>query len=269
MTAQQDSLWNGDYKIPWHEPDFSRRMLAEHLSQHHDLASRRTGWIEKQVEWIHTRLLDKQPTRILDLGCGPGFYSNRLAMLGHRCCGIDFGPASIEYARQHCPAGSQCEFVLDDLRRAAFGGPYDLAMLLYGEVNVFSPPEISAIFRKVQASLAPRGRLILEAHTPQAVERIGRAEPSEQQLESGLFSDCPHRCRTENQWLPEQQAAIQTFSVTETRGGPTRTYRNTTKAWSDDELIELLTKAGFHEMTRCEAWPRNTDDLVLWVTELK
>jgi len=266
MTAQHDDIWHGEYKIPWHDPDFSRRMLAEHLSQHHDLASRRTEWIDKQVDWIHNRLLDRQPARILDLGCGPGFYSNRLAILGHRCCGIDFGPASIEYARQHRPAGTHCEFILGDLRHAAFGGPYDLAMLLYGEMNVFSPPEILAILRKVRASLAPRGCLILEAHTTEAVERIGRGEPTEEQFESGLFSDRPHRCRTENHWLPERKVAIQTFSVTETRGGPTRTYRNTTIAWSDDELTALLTNAGFHEMTRSEAWPCNTDDLALWVT---
>lgn len=35
---------------------------------------------------------------MLDLGCGPGLYSHRLATLGHRVHGIDFGPASIAYA---------------------------------------------------------------------------------------------------------------------------------------------------------------------------
>ena len=33
--------WTEGEKIPWHEPEFSRRMLEEHLSQHHDAASRR------------------------------------------------------------------------------------------------------------------------------------------------------------------------------------------------------------------------------------
>ena len=39
-------------KIPWDEPAFSQRMLANHLSQDHDWASRRQEIIEQQVEWI-------------------------------------------------------------------------------------------------------------------------------------------------------------------------------------------------------------------------
>ncbi len=123
MTTESDNIWHGAYKIPWDDPDFSGRMLAEHLAQHHDMASRRVEWIDKEVEWIHNSLLRKRPASILDLGCGPGFYSHRLAMLGHRCCGFDFGPASIEYAQQHRPNGSPCEFVLGDVRHAAFCGP--------------------------------------------------------------------------------------------------------------------------------------------------
>ena len=33
--------WSGVHKIPWDEPEFSARMLREHLSQEHDAASRR------------------------------------------------------------------------------------------------------------------------------------------------------------------------------------------------------------------------------------
>jgi ubiquinone/menaquinone biosynthesis C-methylase UbiE len=265
MTTQSDNIWHGAYKIPWDDPDFSRRMLVEHLAQSHDLASRRVEWIDKQAAWIHDHLLDGKPASILDLGCGPGFYSHRLAMLGHRCCGIDFGPASIKYAEQHHPDESRCEFVLGDIRQVAFKGPYDLAMILYGELNVFSPTEASAILRKAQASLTSKGRLVIEIQTPEAVERTGRSEPSEQQSESGLFSDSPHRCRTENQWLPEQNVAVQTFSVTEANGGGTRVYRSTTRAWSDGDLIELLTDAGFHDVSRCDEWPCNTDTLTLWI----
>lgn len=265
MPTNSDNIWSGAYKIPWDDRDFSRRMLAEHLSQGHDMASRRAEWIDRQVAWIHAQLLTGEAARILDLGCGPGFYSHRLAMLGHRCRGIDFGPASIKYAQENNPGESRCEFVLGDIRLVPFGGPYDLVILLYGELNVFSPPEALAILRKVQAGLASQGRLITEVQAPEAVERMGRSEPSEEQSESGLFSDHPHRCRTENQWLPKQEIAIQTFSVTETTDGQTRVYRSTTKAWPDGEVIELLKGVGFREVSRCDDWPCNTADLKLWV----
>ncbi len=264
MTARDDAVWHGIYKIPWDDPDFSRRMLAEHLSQGHDMASRRVEWIDRQAAWIHDDLLGGQPASILDLGCGPGLYSHRLARRGHHCRGIDFGPASIEYARRHNPNEALCEFILGDIRQVAFGGPCDLAMILFGEMNVFSPAEVRSILRNACSSLNPRGRLIVEVQTAEAVERIGQSEPSEQEHESGLFSDEPHRCRTENQWLVEQQVAIQTFSVAEAAGGQTRVYRSTTKAWSDDDLIELLEAAGFDEVSHLDEWPCNTDRLALW-----
>ena len=265
MAATDENLWHGAYKIPWHEPGFSRRMLAEHLSQDHDMASRRIEWIDRQVEWIDGALLGGTSSSILDLGCGPGFYSHRLAARGHRCRGIDFGPASIAYARQHNEADARCEFVLGDLREAAFGGPHDLAMILFGELNVFSPAEALSILRKARTALTPRGLLIVEMQTPECVEDTGRAEPSEVEFESGLFSDNPYRGRTESRWIPEQGVAVQTFSVTETCGGHEHVYRNTTKAWTNDELMALLEAAGFHNGSPRTDWPCNTDCLALWI----
>ncbi len=92
--------WAEGEKIPWSDPGFSQRMLNEHLSQAHDAASRRFEIIDQQVEWIHHQVLKGKPGRVLDLGCGPGLYTSRLAKLGHACTGIDFSPASIAYARQ-------------------------------------------------------------------------------------------------------------------------------------------------------------------------
>lgn len=264
MTEKHDTLWHGAYKIPWDDPDFSSRMLAEHLSQDHDMASRRTEWIDRQVAWIQDKLLKDRPARILDLGCGPGLYTTRLADRGHRCRGIDFGPASIEYAQTHNPDPLQCEFVLGDIRRVPFKGPYELAMILFGELNVFSPDEALAILRKVRGSLVPGGRLIVEVQTPVAVEGVGRGEAVEEEHPSCLFSDRPHRCRTENQWLPEQLVAVQTFSITDAADGQTNLYRSTTKAWPDGELVALLATAGFCDVARRADWPCNTDSLTLW-----
>ncbi len=265
MTSE--AIWDGNYKIPWDEPEFSRRMLAEHLAQEHDMASRRFEWIDRQVEWIHGKLLAGRSANILDLGCGPGFYSHRLAALGHRCRGIDFGPASIEYARQHSPNRSRCEFVLGDIRRAAFGGPYDLAMMLFGEMNAFSPTEIRAILRRVHASLlSDRGLLILEIQTPKAVERMGRSEPSDEHFRSGLFSARPYRCRAECEWIPEQHVTIQKFTVIDDAVA-SQVYRNTTKAWSIEDLTAMLQSSGFDRVFNQDDWPSNTDSLVLWCAE--
>jgi hypothetical protein len=107
--------------------------------------------------------------------------------------------------------------------------------------------------------------LIVEASTAEAVERVGRGEPSEYECESGLFSDRPHCCRTENRWLPAERVAVQTFTVTDLADGSVLTFRNATRAWPDADLIALLTGAGLQSPTRRDDWPCNTDDLALWL----
>lgn len=114
-------------------------MLSEHMSQEHDAASRRFEIIDSSpVRWIHDQVLKRKPTRILDLGCGPGLYTHRLASLGHQCVGIDFSPASITYARKQADeAGFDCEYIYQDIRMADYGDEYGLVMSIFGEFNVF------------------------------------------------------------------------------------------------------------------------------------
>ena len=47
-----------------------------------DLASRKSSTIDEHVDWIFSTVLDGQPARVLDLGCGPGLYAQRLSSLG-------------------------------------------------------------------------------------------------------------------------------------------------------------------------------------------
>ncbi len=256
-------MWRGDYKIPWDDPDFSARMLAEHLSQAHDLASRRTEWIERQVVWLHETVLAGRPSRVLDLGCGPGLYAGRLAALGHRVHGIDFSPASVVYARAHDDTG-RCDFTLGDLRTAGFGGPYEAALFLYGELNVFPPSDALVILRRAGASLVPGGRLVIEPQAHAGVVAAGQAPSASEQVAADVFSGRPHEVRTENRWLAGEQVAVTTFTITDAADGTEQTYRSTTRAWTDDQLRALLVEAGFTDPRRHDDWPVDDPGLMLW-----
>ena len=134
--------WAEGEKIPWDEPGFSGRMLAEHLSQAHDAASRRSETIDRHVRWIHNELLGCAATRVLDVACGPGLYASRLARLGHECVGIDFSPASIAHAAAAAERDRlACTYRREDICAADFGTGFGLAMLIFGELNVFRPRE--------------------------------------------------------------------------------------------------------------------------------
>ena len=206
--------WAEGEKIPWDDPGFSRRMLQEHLSQGHDAASRRTQRIASHVEWIHREALAGVPTSVLDLGCGPGLYTSRLARLGHECTGIDFSPASIAYAEQDAVSrGLSSTHVLGDLREMDYGTGFGLVMLIFGELNTFRKEDARAILEKARLALAEDGILLLEAHTYAAVRDRGERPPHWYSAESGLFSDRPHLCLRESFWHSGLDAATERYLV--------------------------------------------------------
>lgn len=241
--------WAEGDNIPWHDPAFSARMLGEHLSQEHDLASRRAVTIERQVAWIHQAVLAGVPSRILDLGCGPGFYSHRLAALGHTCSGIDYSPASIAYARQQTELqGSACTFALGDIRHAAYGTGYDLVLLLYGEFNVFRPEHARQIVSKARAALCPGGFLLLEPHTLAAVEQQGRGDATWYSSQSGLFSAKPHLMLMDHAWDAARQTATIRYYLLDAADADVTRFAQTMQGYSENEYRALLTDHGFQSI---------------------
>jgi SAM-dependent methyltransferase len=238
--------WTEGEKIPWNDPDFSRRMLREHLSQEHDAASRRFEIIEKHVDWIHHQALSGGPARILDLGCGPGLYTSQLAKLGHECVGIDFSPASIAYASECARAEKlSCTYIQQDIRDADYGNGYDLVMLIFGEFNVFSPMDAKRILDKAHRALVKNGRLLLEPHTLAAVRKIGEQPPSWHSENSGLFSDRPHICLSESFWDDESQVATQRYFIIDALTGNVTRHAASTQAYANEQYQSLLEECGF------------------------
>ncbi len=246
QRVPQPEPWSEGDNIPWNDPAFSARMLKEHLSQAHDAASRRAAIIDRQVQWIHAHILQHQPARILDLGCGPGLYARRFAALGHTCTGIDFSPASIDYARRQA-AGNHlnCAYTLADLRQADYGTGHDLAMLIFGELNVFRPDDARLILRKVCAALKPGGVLLLEPHTFDAVRELGQEAASWYTTASGLFSEQPHLVLTEHFWDADTRTATTRYFIVDAASGTVTRHASTMQAYTDDDYRALLTDCGF------------------------
>ncbi len=255
FAAGRVRLLPDEGKIPWDEPAFSQRMLENHLSQDHDWASRRLSVIDRQVEWIGRQL--PASARILDLGCGPGFYAHRLAKRGFHCTGVDFSPASIEWARQQAQdAHLNIDYVQQDIRTFRPQQSFDFIMMTFGELNVFSAADARAIIERCAQWLAPGGKLLLEVHTFAEVKRQGMAQASWQRCPHGLFLATPHLLLTENGWDEESQTSATQFWAIEENGRTTR-FGNQMTAWHDDEYVSLLGDAGFSVAQRpgSSEWP--------------
>jgi len=241
--------WDEGDNIPWNDPDFSERMLKEHLSQAHDAASRRIEKIEEQVEWIQRQVLLGRPTKILDLACGPGLYSSRLVRRGHTCFGIDYSPASIAYAADYADKEKlDCTYLHQDIRQAEYGAGFGLVMLIYGELNVFRPADAKSILNKACRALASDGMLLLEPHTFEIVHTIGEQPPTWYSAESGLFSDQPHLCLKESFWDPASGAATIRYLIVDASTGEVTRYAQSLQAYTDEQYRSLLTDCGFDDV---------------------
>ena len=243
--------WQEGDNIPWDEPGFSQRTLAEHFPQEHDAASRRSSKIDEHVSWLHSEMLGGQSTRVLDLCCGPGLYTSRLAALGHECLGIDFSPAAITYAEEEAAAKRlPCRYVREDVRLAEFGTGFGLVMMIYGQVNVFRTADARTLLSKARGALADGGMLVLEAHTLAAVERMGAAGRSWHSAAQGLFSPLPHLVLEERFWDVSLKAATTRFLVLDALSGQVTRHALTTQGYSDGEYQSLLIESGFSDV-RC------------------
>jgi len=237
--------WGEAENIPWNDASFSERMLREHLSQQNDRASRRSHRIALQVRWLHEALLGSRPSSILDLACGPGLYTMRLAELGHSCLGIDYAPAAIAYARRQAEGqGADCRYLEADIRAASYGKGYDLCTFVHGEFNSYRQADAEEILRRAHGSLAPGGRLVVEVHTEAAIEQIAKAAPRWYTAQAGLFSDEPNLVLVESFWDVSEKAATERFFVVDLQTSAVEQISTTTRAYTDDGYRAVFSEAG-------------------------
>ncbi|GAB1105206.1 MAG: hypothetical protein Sw2LagTSB_32160 [Shewanella algae] len=248
-------LLPNESKIPWNDADFSQRMLENHLSQEHDWASRKLAVIERQVDWLCSQLAPG--AKVLDLGCGPGFYTQLLAKRGFCCTGVDFSPASIAYAQQQAQAaGLDIDYQLLDVRSYRPTKKFDFIMMTFGELNVFSAADAKSLLKHCANWLMPNGKLLVEVHSFDEVKRQGQAEPSWQRHSQGLFLDAPHLLLTEHAWDEALQTSSTLFWVIEENGKVAR-FGSRMQAWQDEEYLQLLNECGFNKIQRIDTavWP--------------
>jgi ubiquinone/menaquinone biosynthesis C-methylase UbiE len=103
--------------------------------------------------------LDERHRRVLDVGCGTGLMTARLAGSGRNALGIDFSGAMI--ARARCRRGARAEFVQADAENLPIAsGTFDAVVNLISLHHYRRPARAVAEFRRV---LRPGGRLVVIA----------------------------------------------------------------------------------------------------------
>jgi trans-aconitate methyltransferase len=103
------------------------------------------------------QILNPQPgERILDLGCGTGQLTEKIAQTGAETIGIDNSPSMIEKAKQNFP---QLRFEVGDGRSFQVDNPLDA---VFSNAVLHWIKEASLVINSVQAELKSGGRFVVE-----------------------------------------------------------------------------------------------------------
>ena len=168
---QQPALFSAvTTKTLWTDPHIAQQMLHYHLNPGTDLASRQPEKIDAFCQWLNTHI-GVMGKRVCDLGCGPGLYAERLAVLGADVVGVDFSPVSIAYARSRAAeTGTSIIYQRKDYLSDELPKDQDIVLLIYLDFCALSPDQRQALLRQVHTSLKPGGLFVLDVLTEQAFE---------------------------------------------------------------------------------------------------
>jgi SAM-dependent methyltransferase len=253
---ERPSLWAGGGNLPWDEPAFSERMLAEHLDERHGAASRIAPERAAQIDWLWFHLRLQTGQHLVDVTCGPGLYALEFARRGSQVTGLDFGPAAIAYARDLAKSeglSARCHFIEQDVRHwqprpAAF----DAAILLYGQLAVFPPAEAELLLTRLAQSLKPGGKLCLELLNP---ARIDKSDSTWWFTDdSGLWGQAPFLHLGERFWQASRETSVERYHILHLESGELTEITLCDQAYRPDKMTELLKQVGFRVVEVYPAW---------------
>lgn len=225
----------------WDDPYIATQMLLAHLDPTLDAASRRPETIMRSVAWIVETLGLQPGMDLLDLGCGPGLYTQRFAALGFNVTGMDLSENSLAYAREHDAAST---YIHQNYVTLDHEAAYAVVTLIYGDFCVLEDADRDRLLDAIRRALRPGGAFVLDVTTPVHVEQ--EAFPNEWYVapEGGFWKPGPHLVLQQRYHYPEADTTLDQYLVLEANG-TLSVYHNWLHHYTPATLIPVLEAHGF------------------------
>jgi SAM-dependent methyltransferase len=210
---------------------------------------------DAQTELIW-RVLELEPrAAVLDLACGHGRISNRLAARGANVTGFDADEFFLAKARE---GGAGVDYVHGDMRALPWGEPrFDAALLWFTAFGYFDEATNGAILAGIRRILHDGGRLLIELnHLPWVLAHLQRQ--SWLRRGSDVAID-------DYEWNP--QTSVMTTRRTYIRDGSVQELSYDVRMYMPAELRDLVLAAGFSraDLLNREGEPLTAEDRRLLV----
>lgn len=194
FATRPDIYEKGNMKL-WEDAHISKGMLAAHLSPDDDAATRKHAFVEDSVNWISQIAPPHEFAKLIDLGCGPGIYTSRLAKKGYDVTGVDISAHSIGYASAKAEeAGIPIAYHVMNYLELDVVETYDVALLIYCDYGALSDLERAKILQNAFVALKPGGKMILDVFSP--IQYVSKDEKRTWKFyeNGGFYKEGPHMC---------------------------------------------------------------------------
>lgn len=200
----------------WTNAHTSRKMLAYHLNETIDLASRNKGFIEKSVAWIVSRFGLNADTRIADFGCGPGLYTTRFAESGAVVTGIDFSKRSIQYAKETAEQkGLNIQYYNESYLEFETDNRFDLITMIFCDFCALSPSQRKTLLAKFYQFLKPGGAVLLDVHSLNVFDQAKEAATYELNQLDGFWAPEDYYCFVNTFKYNKEKVTLDKYTIIE------------------------------------------------------
>jgi len=188
---------------------------------------------------VVARLLGDDVKTVLDVPCGDGRLTIRLAAAGYAATGVDIAAGEVERARRlAAEAGVQARFAVGDLRALPDVGTVDAVVSWGNSFGYLTPRESAASLARMHAALRPGGRLILESLTVAESFLVGGVSPGAEYEYGGITMTTTNHYRA-------AESRLESELVLTDADGRVERSRSVHHVHTTGEVVRMLEDAGF------------------------
>jgi 2-polyprenyl-3-methyl-5-hydroxy-6-metoxy-1,4-benzoquinol methylase len=235
--------------VLWTDEHIARQMLAYHLNEQVDAASRNPKFIDRSVAWMVDTFHIRKGFSLIDFGCGPGLYTQRLARSGASVMGVDFSGNSLAYARSQAQReGLSIQYVQENYLNFVSNEQVDFVSMIMCDFCALSPVQRRQMLQRFAACLKPGGKILLDAYTLKAYQKREEKTLYEFNLMDGFWSAEPYHGFLHVFKYDQAVVVLDQYTIIESES--TRMVYNWLQYFSREQIALEFEQAGL----RIHAW---------------
>ena len=228
----------------WDDEHISKGLLQAHLNPQLEAASRQHDFMDRSVEWIAEIAPSSVYSHLLDLGCGPGLYAERLCKKGYQIKGIDYSKRSIDYAIKKATENNQdIQYLYQNYLDIDYNNEFELVTLIYCDFVVLSDEDRASLLKKIYKAMRPGGKFIVDVFTVKEFEDRKESYTWEMSEKGGFWKPTKHLALNAH-YIYDNNVRLDQFTIIDEEG-KVDIIRNWFKAYTKETIVEELKNAGF------------------------